>query len=188
MPKIDPDHPPNDHRQQNAHRAQDQARAAIANRKTRTMLSQGKSSDHATERIVLLLLSTMSGIPQERCLGVTSFRNYTDGGRQRKRNRMAERGRRRAGHFSAQSVSARRTLNPTRASRGGSASSSSPARTEGPVSRRASGPGRSTGTVGCRTASRGSSRAETLCHRWGNAWRHAFQIDSLAKPQAASSH
>ena len=42
------------------------ARAAIARRNARTMLSQGNTSDHATARIVGLLLSAMSGVPQEK--------------------------------------------------------------------------------------------------------------------------
>ena len=112
--------------------------------------------------------------PRIRCLGVTSFWNYTFGGRQRKRNRRGKGGRRRAEGGKSARVSARR--HPA----GALPLPARPARTEAPASRRASGRGRSTGTVRYRTASPGSPR---------NSWSQVGQrIDSrrlFAKPQAA---
>ena len=65
--------------------ASTRARAAIAKRKTRTMLNQGKTSDHATARnCIAFVLDHGRNPPRKWCLGPASFRHYTNGRLERK--------------------------------------------------------------------------------------------------------
>ncbi len=151
------------------------ARAAIASRKTRTMLSQGKTSDHATARTVSLSCSIMAGIPQKRCLGlgrvsgiIRSAAPITQAGLRRggRRASIGNRSRRQDSQLDAPTMHARLirvhrrpSVVPRRRP---------PARSAFRSARPASGPDRSAGSARCKTASPGCLPAGTPAGRWNN--------------------